>query len=186
MNLIKTLSIISIAAITLSACSNKQAKTKKYYRLSPTTEFATTQLKPITLVIKRPKALSILGGRPMVATKEDGSLVQLSHNFWLESPKVLLQDKLKNWASAQWLNVSYQLPAGETHQILDTRILAFEKRQTNAVVSLEFTLYDHDDKLLYNKQFNAQESIKGEGFMAFTKALSTALSSILNQLAAEI
>lgn len=186
MNIFKTLSIVAAAAITLSACGNKPAQTKKYYRLSPSAAVTAPKPKPATLVIKRPKALSILGGRPMVATKEDGSLVQLSHHFWLESPKVLLQDKLKYWASAHWDSVSYQVPNDDNHHILDSRILAFEKRQKLAVVSLDFSLYDHDNKLLFNQTYSFEQAIEGEGFKAFTTALSRAIDAVLTQLTADL
>ncbi|MCX7552610.1 ABC-type transport auxiliary lipoprotein family protein [Marinicella sp. S1101] len=186
MNFIKTLSIITAATIILSACGNKPAQTKKYYRLSPSAAVTASETKPATLVVKRPKALSILGGRPIVATKEDGSLVQLSHHFWLESPKVLLQDKLKVWASEHWQSVSYQVPNDNTHHILDSRILAFEKRQKLAVVSLEFSLYDHENKLLFNQTYDNEQAIEGEGFKAFTTALSRSVDAILIQLTADL
>lgn len=183
---IKIIGLITTLTFMLSACGNKQAQVKKYYRLAPSVEAVAADKKDTTLVVKRPTALSILGGRPMVATKEDGSLVQLSHNFWIESPKILLQDKLKNWAKNHWQQVTVQTPAEGIYLSLHTRILAFEKQQNNALVSLEFTAYDQENNLIYNKRFDQTQIIDGEGFKAFVKALNNALESTLSQLAQEL
>lgn len=187
MNSFKTIGIITTLALTLSACGNKQAQVKKYYRLGGVDiEAVTKDKKDMTLVVKRPSALSILGGRPMVATKEDGSLVQLSHNFWIESPKVLLQDKLKDWAKNHWQHVKAQTPSEGEYHTLNTRILAFEKQQNKALVSLEFTAFDQDDKQIYNKRFDQTQVIDGEGFKSFVSALNKALDATLTQLAQEL
>lgn len=178
--------LVTIA--TLSGCSNQKAQSKKYFRL-PTAEQVTetpAEPKPLTLVIKRPKALSVLGGRPMVATQADGSLVQLSHHFWLESPKVLLQDRLKIWAVGRWQSVSTQVPAQTAHHILDARILAFEKNQQQARVSLEFLLYNEDNRLLFDRQYDFQQDIEGDGYRAFSRAMGQAVNQILNELAADL
>ncbi|WP_223787096.1 ABC-type transport auxiliary lipoprotein family protein [Marinicella meishanensis] len=175
-----------VCCLTLAACSNQKAQSKKYFRLPATAQAATAEPKPLTLVIKRPKALSVLGGRPMVATQADGSLVQLSHHFWLESPKVLLQDHLKQWATGRWQSVSTQVPAQAEHQILDARILAFEKNQQLAQVSLEFMLYDADNRMLFSRQYVVQHNIDGEGYRAFSRAMGLAVDQILSQLAMDL
>ncbi len=183
MKTINTTAMMLIFVLLCSACGIKKSQTRKHFRLTATAQTINhSELKPISLVIKRPKALSILGGRPMVATQADGSLVQLSHNFWLESPKVLLQDRFKQWAENHWQSVSYQTPTEGNHQILDSRILAFEKNQLQAKVSIEFLLYDADHHLIFNQQFTATENMQGEGFRAFALAISQALDSILEQL----
>jgi ABC-type uncharacterized transport system auxiliary subunit len=174
--------------LIFSACSSKKAQTKKYFRLAavePTT-LQTDNKRPLTLVVKRPKALSILGGRPIVATQADSSLVQLSHNFWLESPKVLLQDRIRQWAENHWQTVSYQTPSNQPHQILESRILAFEKNQDQATATMEFSLYDEDSQLLFSQQFNATENITEDNYRAFVKALSLAVENIFAQLSAQL
>ncbi len=183
MKLIKTLLLVSLIAFMLSACGSKKAAlTKKYYRLnltSPATNSST--VRPITLVVKRPEALSILGGRPIVATQTDTSLVQLSHNFWIESPKILLQDLIKNWAENYWQDVVYQPPSKEQFHWLKTRILAFEKRQEQAIAEIEFSLYDQDNQLLLNQRFDAQQDITADNYDAFSQAMSLAIDSIFTR-----
>ena len=187
MKTFKTLIFILSIALLFSACSNKKSQSRKYFRLAAAAPItAKTAVKPITLVVKRPRALSILGGRPIVATQADNSLVQLSHNFWLESPKVLLQDRIKQWAEHHWQTVSYQTPSDTAHQILETRILAFEKNQNQAVADIEFLFYDEDNRLIYNQQIHATEELAEDNYKAFVKAMSLAIESIFNQMSDQL
>lgn len=181
MNKLSQTLLVLTALLILNACSNSKTQSKKYFRINSNQMAVTEQQKPLTLVVKRPTALSILGGRPMVATKEDDSLVQLSNHFWIESPKVLLQDILKSWAQGQWQQVSTQTPHQQPHQILNTRILAFEKNMTQAKVALEFNLYDEENHLLISEQFTQIETLDGDGYKAFARAIGKAIDAILNQ-----
>lgn len=178
--------VLTVLIFSLYACSGNQTQTRKYFRITTSKVSSSTDLKPFTLVVKRPTALSILGGRPMVATKEDQSLIQLSHNFWLESPKVLLHDIIKNWSAQHWQSVTIQTPNQTNFQTLNTRILSFEKNQAMATVTLEFFLYDDLNNLLFNKSYSHSEPIEGEGYSAFSKAISRSIDTILSQLASEI
>lgn len=173
---------VIVTSLLLNACSNQVAQSKKYFRIKTTETTQPSTPKPMVLVVKRPKALSILGGRPMVATRDDDSLVQLTHHFWLESPKVLLQDIFKNWAGGHWQSVSFQEPANSEYQVLESRILAFEKQQQQAVVRIEFQLYDQDRKLLLNQVFSDSQEIEGDGYRAFARAIGRAVDQILVEL----
>jgi len=186
MNRLSLLLSLLMAVLLLSACSNQVAQSKKYFRIKTADTSSLPANTPLVLVVKRPKALSILGGRPMVATREDDSLVQLSHHFWLESPKVLLQDIFKKWAARHWQSVSYQEPAEAEYQVLESRILAFEKRQSSALVRLEFQLYDQDRNLKLNREFSHSEAIDGEGYQAFARAIGRAVDAILLDLSDEL
>lgn len=178
--------ILMVSLLVLTGCSNQVAQSKKYFRIK-TIEFnEAAEKRNLTLVVKRPKALSILGGRPMVATRDDDSLVQLSHHFWLESPKVLLQDIFNQWASGHWHKVSFQEPANEAYQVLESRILAFEKQQQSARLSIEFQLYDQDRLLLFSRQLSHNQVIDGEGYRAFARAIGQALEQVLKELAHEL
>lgn len=181
MNKLTRICTLLAVLLTLNACSNNKTHTKKYFRINSQQMIESQAKKPMTLVVKRPTALSILGGRPMVATQEDQSLVQLSNHFWLESPKVLLQDILKRWALGHWQQVSTQTPHQQPHQILNTRILAFEKNMNQAKVVLEFNLYDEDNHLLISEQITQIEALEGDGYKAFAKAIGKAIDAILNQ-----
>ena len=174
---------IVLLVLLLNACGNQKTTAKKYHRLHvDINPPAQAQLREDTLVIKRPKALSILGGRPMVATQEDGSLVQLSHHFWLDSPKILLQDTLKTWASSHWQTVSYQVPSNQPHKVLDSRILAFEKQQNQANVAIEFLLYNEEYQLVFNQTLSQSKTMDGEGYRAYVRASVAAVEAILTDL----
>ena len=175
--------MVVLLLLLLNACGNQKTTAKKYHRLAvDISQPAQSQLREDTLVIKRPKALSILGGRPMVATQDDGSLVQLSHHFWLDSPKILLQDILRTWASSQWQTVSYQVPSNQPHQVLDSRILAFEKQQNQANVTIEFLLYNDDYQLISNQTLSQSQTLNGEGYRAYVRASVAAVEAILAEL----
>jgi ABC-type uncharacterized transport system auxiliary subunit len=186
MKQISLLSSLVLALLMLSACSNQVAQSKKYFRIKTTDTISQSDDKPMRLVVKRPKALSILGGRPMVATREDDSLVQLSHHFWLESPKVLLQDIFKKWAAGHWQSVSYQEPAEVEYQVLESRILAFEKQQSTALVRIEFQLYDQDQNLMLSREISHSQAIEGDGYQAFARAIGQAVDVVLQDLSHEL
>ena len=69
---------------SLFACSNKQAQTKKYFRIDGIVTEEKINKNQIKLVVKKQTALSILVERPKVATQDDLSLVQLNNHFCLE------------------------------------------------------------------------------------------------------
>ena len=171
---------------SLMACGGSPAQVKKYYRIQSISDYSQAAGSSLTLVIKRPSALSILGNRPMVATNPDGALVQLSHHFWLESPKILLQDQLKKWAKNRWQSVTESTPNHDKFETLVSRILAFEKNQTEARVTIEFKLYDSQNQLKLSKQLSHNQSLKGPGFDAFAAAVSQAIDHIIVQFDAAL
>ena len=183
--MIRTL-LLFVALVVGTACSNQAAQTKQYHRLAVTLPSADQPTQAGVLVVKRPEALSILGGRPMVATQDNGALIQLSHNFWLESPKILIHDVLMNWASSHWQSVSKQTPYGSPFQQLDTRILAFEKNGDQIHLTLAFKLTDEKQQTLLEKTIDHQASIQGPGHAAAAKAMGLAVAAALSELGAAL
>lgn len=180
--LISTLFIV----LMVSACSNKAPSIKQYYRLSPDYAIATPESKRSSVVIPRPKTLGILAGRPMVATKQDGALVQLNNHYWLESPTVLLHTTLKDWAQQHWQQIQISAAFDERHERLDSKILAFEKNGNQANVSLQFILRNANGELLFDKTFQQNQTIQGDGYAHFVTAINLAVSAILNKLSQEL
>jgi ABC-type uncharacterized transport system auxiliary subunit len=181
--------MILIASLLLfSACSNQPAKVKKYYRLGnlESTQPTTSHSLRTSVIISRPKALSILAGRPMVATQADGALVQLNDHYWLESPTLLLQQHLKNWAQNHWQQVQTNAPFNERHERLDSQIMAFEKDGKLAKVSLHFELVSVDGTVLLDQTFSRSLSIHGEGYVQFVETINRALNLILTDLSVAI
>ena len=178
--------IILLTAIVLSACSNRAANIKQYYRLNPDTTVTQTKTNPDdrreAVLISRPTTLGILGGRPMVATQSDGALVQLNNHYWLESPTVLLHRILIEWADNHWQQIKTQAAYNAAIDRLDTTLLAFEKDGQQAKVSLQFVLRNNDGDILLNKTWQQNQTIEGDNYAGFVAAINQAVGLILNKL----
>ncbi|KAA3638540.1 MAG: hypothetical protein DWP95_12400, partial [Proteobacteria bacterium] len=181
----KTIIALTFILLTLTACGNQQASIKQYYRINADQDISLStshQSLRASVVISRPKALSILGGRPMVATKTDGALVQLNNHYWLESPTILLHDTLKNWAEHHWQHIQTSAAFNERHDRLDTQILAFEKDGKYAKVSLQFVLTDADGHILIDQTLTQNLTIQGDGYAHFVQSINLAVTHILSDL----
>ncbi len=175
---------LTMVLLFFTACSNQPAKVKQYYRLSADYDISqnTQKNKRQSVVISRPKAMGILGGRPMVATKKDGALVQLNNHYWLESPSILLHHSLTKWAEQHWQHIQTNAGFNEKHQRLDSEILAFEKDGNQVKVSLKFILNDVDGRLLFNQTYRQNLTIQGEGYAQFVQTVNLAVKRILDAL----
>jgi|SRR5690554_5873318 len=180
----KTLISILFILLILGGCSNKAPSIKQYYRLSPDYPgtIISTDNKRDSVVIARPRTFSILGGRPMVATKDDGALVQLNNHYWLESPTVLLHVILKDWAQQHWQHIHTSAAFDERHDRLESKILAFEKDGNQAKVTLQFILRNGDGRLLLDQTYQQSLTIQGDGYAHFVKTMNLAISHILEEL----
>lgn len=169
----KTLSLIALIFL-LSGCvsSGKKPADKLYYRF-PEATIVTTNKK---IKIKRPAALGILGNRPMVVQNNDGALLQMQHHFWLDSPKVLLQNYLED-SFGKFNNPEF---------ILYSTFLKFEKNQNGAVVSIRFELKDTNNKLVFNKTYDFTEAYDGNDISGFATSARHLVVRIVNQLIKDI
>ncbi|MCF6300088.1 MAG: ABC-type transport auxiliary lipoprotein family protein [Proteobacteria bacterium] len=183
---LKQLLIVLSFALILSACSQKTDSVKHYYRLAEINLSPPKKISKTTLVISRPSASGILGNRPMVATGENGALRQMNRNFWLESPKILLQEELKSWAGNKWSQVLEQKPGHNNYQILTSKISAFEKQQDKAMVSISFVLKNAAGDTLLDKHYQQSKSLNENNFRAFVTAISASIEQILEQLNRDI
>ena len=166
-----------------SACSQKPASVKKYYRLNLIETETEAEKHDATLWIKKPEAHSILGNRPMVATDADGALQQLTHHAWIESPKILLQEFIQQHASRTWQSaVSNRPNSGEDYYQLHTKVLAFEKNKDQALVRMAFSFYNPDMELLKQQTLSIESTFTENSYPAFSTAISKAVNLILQQL----
>lgn len=178
----KKLNLIAILLL-LVGCSQSSNNLKHYHRLDTQYQAAENSHKQAGLLwIQKPAAYSILGGRPMVATLDDGSLVQASQNLWLETPKILLQAELYNWAKANWQQSTIEKPANSEYFTLKSQIVAFEKRQQTARIAIEFTLLKPNREVLMQQTLAAEQQLGDNNFSAFAYAMGKALQDILQQL----
>lgn len=180
--------ILFASFLLFTACSNQPAAVKKYYRLTSleNSHRVINPEKRASVVITRPKAFSILAGRPMVATQNDGALVQLNYHLWLESPTLLLHQTLKNWAETHWQLAQTSAAFNEQHERLDSQILAFEKDGNRAKVSIHFVLTAVDGRVLLDQTLSQNLPVQGDGYAQFVQAINRALNQILTDLSAAI
>ena len=172
-----------LSLLILAGCSQKPAAVKKYYRLElPSQQLQTSKQHPSALWIKKPEAHSILGNRPMVATDAAGALQQLSHHAWIESPKILIHELLRQQLQNQWQMTYSKRPKSEEYHQLHSRILAFEKNNNQALIRIEFTLYDMYMEQVNHQTIASKQTIQGDDYAAFATAMSQALQTVIAQL----
>ncbi len=162
----------------LSACSlsANKAPEKRFYRFDESLLQQTN--KTPSLDVKRPSAMGIIGNRPMVAQNVDGSLLQMQHSFWLESPKILLHNYL--------IKVFNKKPQTYTKSTLNTQILELEKKQQLAIVALKFIVTDETNQITFNKTYRLERALKENTISAFVDAVSVLLKEIINQLRSDM
>ena len=162
--------ITVVISLLISACSFSGKKTpdKLYYRFPELTQAPIEK----NIIVKRPSAMGIIGNRPMVAQNADGSLLQMQHNFWLESPKVLLQ----NYLEKIFVNDA------ENNNTLNAQILHLEKKQQLAIVEIKFIITNSERQQIFNKTYIEESKLVENTIPAFVKNTSILLKKIVNQL----
>ena len=162
--------ITIVISLLISACSFSGKKTpdKLYYRFPELTQAPIEK----NIIVKRPSAMGIIGNRPMVAQNADGSLLQMQHNFWLESPKVLLQ----NYLEKIFVNDA------ENNNTLNAQILHLEKKQQLAIVEIKFIITNSERQQIFNKTYIEESKLAENTIPAFVKNTSILLKKIVNQL----
>jgi ABC-type uncharacterized transport system auxiliary subunit len=169
----KKLTITLTIFMILSACSSgsKKQVERLYYRFSQPEQVELN----FNLEIKRPTSLGILGNRPMVAMNDQGALRQMNSNFWLESPKVLLQNYLsKKFFSKQ---------EAETEKvILESEIRRFEKSKSKAFVTIHFRATNTKGEELLNKTYEQTMVSQENSVQSFANRIKEAIEIITDQL----
>ncbi len=170
----KTLvSLLLIFALSSCSSGSKKIADKLYYRFGE----AHMVMTKSDFNVPRPTAMGILGNRPMVAQKEDGALLQLNHNFWIDSPKILLQN---------YLIKSFNVSPEPHDKALKATILKLEKKGQTSQVSIAFTLVDSDNNTLFEKTYSRQQELPENTMSAFVASVSQSLELITQALAKEL
>jgi ABC-type uncharacterized transport system auxiliary subunit len=161
---------ITLTLIFLSACSSGgKVVDKTYYRFPTTNQTATGN----NYTIEKPTAMGILGNRPMVVQDANGGMIQMSHNLWLESPKILLHEYLKN---------TFIQNNNTQEFILKTQILNLEKKGSNSILTIKIALIDQQKQILFSKTYNYEESLEINSIPFFVKSISDSLHKMTEQL----
>jgi len=167
---------IILLTLILSACSSssKRPVDNVYYRFP---EASILPIQSLNVEVKRPSALGILGNRPMVVQTENNGLVQMSNNFWLESPKVLLQN---------YLTDIFITNKDKPLLTLNSQILALEKKQDQALLSIKFSMTDSEGLIIFDKTYNKQKRMTNSSIAAFSSATASLLEEMIKQLSIDI
>lgn len=169
----KNIIIISLILL-ISACTSSGGKSvdKLYYR------FPQVTIVPVdkNFSIIKPIAMGVLGNRPMVAQDVNGGLLQMNHNFWLDSPKVLLY----NYLNKIFTNIE------EGENKLSSEIMNLEKVAGNSVLAIKFSLLDKNNKVLFTKTYTIEKSLDQNDIPTFVKSISSSLEDIIQQLINDI
>ncbi|MCF6288164.1 MAG: ABC-type transport auxiliary lipoprotein family protein [Proteobacteria bacterium] len=173
--------ILLILIVLISACSSssKKATEKLYYRF-PDARIITLDKN---IVVKRPTAMGIIGNRPMVVQNDEGALKQMHHNFWLDSPKVLLHNFLLKIFSNNLPNNSTQKDI-----ILNSQILKLEKKQSIALLEIKFTANNLQGEVVFNKTYSLKTSLASDSntIHQFVTNIGEMLEQITNQLVEDL
>jgi len=164
-----------IIMLTLFSCTSvgKKSVDKLYYRFGE----APVTASESNFLVQRPVAMGILGNRPMIAQNSDGALVQLNHNFWLDSPKILLQN---------YLLQSFNVTPDRHENVLKTTILNLEKKGASSLLTITFTLVDDNNEVLFQKTYKKQQTLTQNTIPAFVRSISESLKYIVKQLASDL
>lgn len=172
----RILILLSICML-LSSCSsgNKKQFQRLYYRFP---EPKTMQI-PMALDIQKPTALGIFANRPLVAVDSTGALKQMNYSFWLESPKVLLNNYLNTMLVSENENTdkSYEL---------QTQILQFEKQVNLAKVKIQFKLFNNEGNLIQEKTYENQLQASDKSVGQFVKNIGLILEQISSELVKDL
>lgn len=166
---------ILILIVLLSSCSTGGKKNidKLYYRFPE----AISLTHHLEFSIPRPSAMGILGNRPMVAQNDEEALLQLNHNFWLDSPKVLLQN---------YLVKAFKTTTSGKKNALNVMILNLEKKGETSVVSFAFSLVDSNSKTLFQKTYKIQNQLMQNTMSDFVKSVGQSIETIVKQLSDDL
>lgn len=171
--------ITMIFIVLLSSCSSagKKVIDKLYYRFPEPVVSLSNSEHPF--VVKRPVALGILGNRPMVAQNSDGGLIQMRHNFWLESPKILLQ----NYLNKVFVFSSEQSAITDN---LTVEILHLEKKQDMAILELKFVIKDKTGSVSFNRTYLHQKQLAANTIPQFVKSMADLLQLITHNFSDDL
>ena len=166
--------------IFLTACSSGGGTIpdKTYYRFAePNTHIVDKNISKI----ERPTALGILGSRPIVAENAQGGMVQMNHNLWLESPKVLLQNYL-----LKVFNLNNEKVMQKDGNTLSAAILHLEKQQTTAIIEIKFTVKNSNDEIIFNKSYRQSQPMTENSIVDFVHVINQELAAISQQLSTDL
>ncbi len=184
--------IFSLGLVLLtSGCGHRQSiADKRYYHQRPALDWVVpaSDQRDAPLYIPRAQALGVVGSRPILVKTGDGSLMQLHHHLWIDSPRVLWQNAALDWSDRTrlWPTVYDVRPAHATHYTLLLTLLALEKDADRATLGLRAELIDPTRNMIYQESFKLSRPIPGNTVAGFVGTIDALSGEIWRQLDAGI
>jgi len=170
--MIKKLLLILAVMIMSSCASNGNAPVSKLYHRFLNSEQSFQQK---SIRVHKTTALGILGNRPLVVLNQNGSLQQMNSNFWLESPKTLYWNYLKQ---------TFSSTSPEYH--LYSEIRRLEKSKSKSYVEIHFILRDEKGGDVFKKTYSQQRLSEDASVDLFVKSVRQSLTQITSDLIADL
>ena len=172
----KNLILLGLITLLVSCSSGgKKSVDKLYYRFAQA-KYANFDLN---VKVNRPTALGILGNRPMVAQTNEGALKQMSSNFWIESPKVLLQNYLQQIFPVKTNQDQFDLT-------LESQIQRLEKQKSTTYVSIHFRLKNKNKVTVLDKVYAESANSDQATVQSFVTNVKNLISVITSKLEADL
>jgi len=183
--------LLLMTALLFSGCHKRTlVADKHYYPLRPGLDWVAgaDKARNLPLYVPRAQAVGVVGSRPILATADDGSLVQMHHHFWLDSPRVLWQNLALDWAARTrlWPEIRGIKPLDPHHDTLWLTVLALHKNKRTAHLRLRAELQDENRKVRYQATFTRQQELPDHSVGAFVTAINGMSEAIVREMDAGI
>ena len=182
------------ALLTISACGMFSTPRKDvFYRLPEVATSAAVIATTGPLVYVPPFAASGLHGeRAVVYAHDDGTaLEQYTYDYWVDSPRLLLQQALVDRLRASGARRVVMEPSVDAGYTVRGRIRKFEKRDAakgaTAEVSLEFELLAADAEVPeFARAYQRTVTVSGDAMATSAAALGQAAQDIVAEFVTDL
>lgn len=180
---------VATIALVLSACSSLSAPPRdNFYRLPSAAKATTTASVTSAAVVVPPlRASGLHGERALVFAHPDGTrLEQYSYHYWIDSPRVLLQqaliERLKSGLGVQAIGE----PSAQAEHTVVATIIRFERADdgttTSAMVELDFDVFNRQSRVpVMSQRYRHSEPLSDDSIAAAAVGIGAASSAVLDQ-----
>jgi ABC-type uncharacterized transport system auxiliary subunit len=181
--------LVSLAAMALSGCGS--GRPIRYYtlRLPPAPE-PSTSVYPVTVLIGRIDAPTVLEDEPIVYRTGSNEIDTYPYHHWVEPPVRMVKDMLirRLRASGKYRSVAELGSSLRGDFVLQGKLYDFEEVDTGgmeALVTMEFELFDRRTRnAVWTHYYSHSEPVQGKEISDVVSALDRNLERGLTEVAA--